>query len=448
MQADPIWTLLAAGVPLFPALAAVLLGSGGFRSERTTVALSLTALTLSLASWCALAVHAAMAGFPPTEVMLGNWFRVADYGFELSLLLNGRALVVSGTVAALNLVVAAFAAPYLHRELGIRRFFFCLAVFATGMQGVVLGGSLDLLFAGWELVGLSSALLIGFFHERSAPVRSGLRAFVTYRVCDIGLLVGTVLLHHVLGTAEFLHAFAPSTLDHNLSPTVATAVGLCLLFAACGKAAQLPFGGWLTRAMEGPTPSSALFYGGLSVNAGVYLLLRASPLLERAPIAAGMTVAIGAFTALYAGLAWRAQPDVKGQLALATMGQTGVMFIEIGLGFTGLATVHLVASTCVRTWQLLRSPNTLAEALAARAAHGGLLPGQQPTRSPSAWNRRLYSYAFRGVGLDALTERWLVTPFFAAGRALDRLERRVVKAAGEKAPHGADSGQHRESHAK
>ncbi|MFY0579836.1 proton-conducting transporter membrane subunit [Cystobacter fuscus] len=120
----------------------------------------------------------------------------------------------------------------------------------------------------------------------------------------------------------------------------ATALGLCLMLAAMGKSAQLPFSNWLPRAMEGPTPSSALFYGALSVHAGVYLLLRVAPLLQRSAVASGVLVVVGLLTAVHATLVWRVQTDVKSSLAYGVLTQVGLMFAEVGLGLYRLALVH------------------------------------------------------------------------------------------------------------
>ena len=229
------------------------------------------------------------------------------------------------------------------------------------------------MIAGWELLGLSSMLLIGFFHDRTFPVRNALRAFTVYRVCDIGLLTGTVLMHHYAHTSDFLQAFGadswPSGSDSHFGPG-ASLIALCMLWAACGKSALFPMGSWLPRAMEGPTPSSAIFYGALSVHAGAYLLLRMSPLLAHAPVARAAIVLVGAATALHGQLVERVQSDVKSQLAYATITQVGVIFVEIGLGLPRLALFHLVAHALLRTLQLLRAPNAIHDAQMMQAAAG------------------------------------------------------------------------------
>ena len=203
---------------------------------------------------------------PGIEAELGAWFAVGHYRFSWVLLGDRLSLPFACFSSGLVWVIAAFSQRYLHREDGFHRFYLMLAFFGAGVLLVALAGSLDLIFFGWEIVGLTSALLIAFFHERRKPVEHGLRAFLTYRFCDIGLLSAAILLHHAVGHS---HLGASATISQwatlpTPDPRVGLGVGLLLLWASMGKAAQVPLGGWLPRAMEGPTPSSAIFYGAIS----------------------------------------------------------------------------------------------------------------------------------------------------------------------------------------
>ena len=240
--------------------------------------------------------------------------------------------------AALTALVARFSETYLHREPGYVRFYVLLGIFATGTQLVAFAGALDLLFAGWEAIGIASALFIGFFHERPEPVRSSIRAFTTYRLCDIGFLIAIVATHELIGSTRLADLGQSTTLP----AAEVTAIALLLLVTAFGKSAQLPFSGWLVRAMEGPTPSSALFYGAVSIHTGLYLLLRTAPLLNATPVASAVGTTVGILTAWYATAVARTHSDTKGALAQATLAQTGLILAEICLGWTTLALVHLV----------------------------------------------------------------------------------------------------------
>src|SRR5262245_8973669 len=166
-----------------------------------------------------------------------------------------------------------------------------------------LAGTIETLFFGWELVGLSSALLVAFFHERPAPVRNGLRVWIVYRVSDAALLLAAVVLHHMAGAGDFDRILGTEPWPAGrttVTTTEALAVGLLLVVAAVGKSALVPFSGWLPRAMEGPTPSSAVFYGALSVHLGAYLLLRMGPLLDASPTLSAVVLVLGLATAMYA----------------------------------------------------------------------------------------------------------------------------------------------------
>jgi hypothetical protein len=212
-----------------------------------------------------------------------------------------------------------------------------------------------------------------------------------------------------------------------------------------GKSAQAPLGEWLPRAMEGPTPSSALFYGALSVHAGVYLLLRSAPLLEQAPLVAAAVVVVGAVTAVYANLVQSVQADVKGALGYATMTQAGLMFVAVGLGLYTLATVHLVGHALLRAAQLLRSPSALWEMQRVRATHGGVLVSPQTPLDallPRAARDGLYRVALDRFYADALVARLVMEPLGWLARAVERVERRwlevVCRRRGERTPRGEE----------
>jgi NADH:ubiquinone oxidoreductase subunit 5 (subunit L)/multisubunit Na+/H+ antiporter MnhA subunit len=430
---------IALAAPLLPALAFFVMGAfllfGEGANERFIVRFTSIAFTGSVL--CSLTACVWFLGHEsaPIHLALGEWFGAHGYGFEVDFLIDSLSAPMMATVAALCGLIGRFSSTYLVREPGQPRFYLLLCLFATGMLLLVMAGSLDLLIAGWELVGVSSMLLIAFFHERTFPVRNALRAFVVYRTCDIGLLVGTVLMHHYFHSAGFAAVFGPEhwattgtagpdgTLGGNFDTLGATLTCLCLLFAAMGKSALFPLGSWLPRAMEGPTPSSAIFYGALSVHAGAYLLLRVHPLLDAAPVARGAVVVMGLATALHGTLVARVQNDVKSQLAYATTTQVGVIFIEIGLGFPRLALLHITGHAFVRTLQLLRAPNALQEALVLRA--NALRTGISVAAARPAWvSPFLYQLALERFYLDTIWERSVARPLLALSRALDGLERK------------------------
>ena len=188
-----------------------------------------------------------------------------------------------------------------------------------------------------------------------------LRVFSVYRISDAAMLSAAVLLRHVAGTDSlsllFGGAGAASTIG--LTGTDATIIAVLLIVAVAGKSALLPFSSWLPRAMEGPTPSSAVYYGSLSIHAGCFLLLRSAPLLEQAPAARLLAGGLGAATAIFAGITTRVQSDVKSSLAYASLTQVGIIVVEIAIGWYTIAFVHLAGHACFRLLQFLSAPNVL-----------------------------------------------------------------------------------------
>lgn len=394
-------------------------------SERATSRLVLSTLWLSLAALVVATVAAVRGSMLPAEIQVGTWFAAGDYAFDLKLLLDGPSLTMLLLVGFTTALVGQFSVTYLHREPGFTRYFLLLALFDFGMLLLVGAGSLDLLFCGWELVGLTSTLLVGYFHERSGPVRSSLQVFSTYRLCDLGLLLGAVALHLVAGTTDFAHA-----LEHPAHGSIEVVLPLLLLLAAIGKSAQMPFGAWLPRAMEGPTASSALFYGALSVHAGVWLLIRMAPLYAHSPWARVAVIAVGAGTAVASTVVGRVQSDAKVALGWATRAQVGLMFVECGLGWHRLALVHLVLHSIVRGHQLLRAPSSLHEALELRSigleAHGAM-DGIAQRLLPHSVLRWLYRAALDEFHKETVVDRLVVRPVLRASEWIDRQELRLSR---------------------
>ncbi|MBC8086321.1 MAG: proton-conducting membrane transporter [Phycisphaerae bacterium] len=373
-----------------------------------------------LASLGAIATYYGAFGAPVRgEVEFGSWLTVGDYAIPLTLMVDQGALVFSLLASVLTLLVARFSRTYLHKEPGFNRFFFLIGLFAAGTQLVAFAGALDLFFAGWELIGISSALFIGFFHERDEPVRSSVRAFATYRLCDMGLLIAIVTIHETLGSTKL------SALDAagSLPAWESSAIAALLLLSAMGKSAQLPFSGWLPRAMEGPTPSSALFYGAVSIHAGLYLLLRVSSVIEVAPFVAAFGVLVGLTTALYAAAVARIHTDAKGALAHATLAQIGLILAEISLGLTTLALIHLSCHAMLRVYQYLRAPNMIHDAHTYGHGHHQAGPGILTRLAPKL-SERVYAAALHRWRLDERIDA-VIAPVWAFARFLDQIDRRV-----------------------
>jgi NAD(P)H-quinone oxidoreductase subunit 5 len=341
-------------------------------------------------------------------------------------------LSVPFTILSFVLVgtIGAFANRYLHREPGFRRFFLLYAMFLLGMIVASLAGTIETLFFGWELVGLSSALLVAFFHERPSPVANGQRVWSVYRVADAAFLVAAVTLHHLTGAGDFAGLMGRGAWPEGqaaLTSSEALFVGLLLLVAAAGKSALIPFSGWLPRAMEGPTPSSAVFYGALSVHLGTFLLLRVSPLLDLSIVLSAAVVTLGLASAVFAAMAARVQTDVKSALAFASLTQVGIITVEIGLGLRYVALVHIIGHACLRTLQLVRAPTLLHDYHSLENAIGSHLPANHGVSNhwfPQRARLRLYRLAFERGYLDSIINEYFVRPFVLLFRWCDAMERR------------------------
>jgi NAD(P)H-quinone oxidoreductase subunit 5 len=280
------------------------------------------------------------------------------------------------------------------------------------------------LFIGWELVGLSSALLVAFFQERPAAVSNAFRVVSVYRISDAAMLSAAVLLRHVAGTDSLSLLFGGTSATASVTGANATIIAVLLIVAVAGKSALLPFSSWLPRAMEGPTPSSAVYYGSLSIHAGCFLLLRAAPLLEQAPAARVLAFGLGAATALFAGITARVQSDVKSSLAYASLTQVGIIVTEIAIGWYTLAFIHLAGHACFRLLQFLSAPNVLHDLHGLENVIGEHVSPESlfsVVRSDRV-RRRLFLIALERGFLDSMLDRVVVEPFTRLAGLLTRFD--------------------------
>lgn len=417
--ADWVWL-----VPLLPLLAAgfivarVLLGNAaGDAAEGATTKAALVAAVGGLLLLLAVDGGAAFAGAPGYR-LTGIWFASGDLAVRIAFLLDSLALTVATLVAFLAVATLRFAALYMHRERDFHRFFLAMCLFVTGMQLIVLAGGGMLAFIGWELAGMSSFLLIGYAWQRPVATGNALFAFVANRIGDAGFLVGLALMAWWLGGFEWT-ALAGAG---QLAPVTARLLAFGFVVAALAKSAQLPFTPWIARALEGPTPSSAIFYGAVMIHAGVYLLLRLEPVLLQVPDVMAGLLAAGLATAAYGWLCGLVQTDVKSSLIFATVLQVGLMFAAIGLGWFEVATVHLCLHALWRGWQFLLAPSWLHMTRGA------------PRPAP-AWLRHrqwLYTAALQRFWVDGLADRLLAQPTLALARDVRDLDEHFIdRAVGE-----------------
>jgi NAD(P)H-quinone oxidoreductase subunit 5 len=259
-------------------------------------------------------------------------------------------------------------------------------------------------------------------------VSNALRVLSVYRISDAAMFTAAVLLRHIAGTDSLSLLFGgmASGSAAALTGNSATLIAVLLIVAVAGKSALLPFSGWLPRAMEGPTPSSAVYYGSLSIHAGCFLLLRSAPLLEHAPKARVLAGGLGAATAIFAGITTRVQSDVKSSLAYASLTQVGIIVIEIAFGWYTVAFIHLAGHACFRLLQFLSAPNVLHDlhglenAIGERPSQGR---GYIETLAPNRTRRLLYLIALERGFLDSIIDRVVVEPFIRVAGRLSRLDR-------------------------
>lgn len=413
MMTDAVWL-----VPLLPLLAVALIvlrmltrRDRGDAAERVTANLSRLASGLAWLLLIALDILALIDG-APGHVRLGTWFAAGAIDIPISFVLDGLSLSMATLVLTLVFLTMRFSANYLHRDTAFHWFFLAMNLFTAGMLLIVLAGNAVLAFVGWEMAGISSWMLIGYAFERPTATGNALQAFVTNRVGDAGFLLGIALAFLWLDSVEW-PAFAAAAGLHTL---FAGLLASGFVIAALAKSAQLPFSPWIARALEGPTPSSAIFYGSLLVHAGVYLLIRLEPLLSQAPLLMALLAALGLLTAVYGYLAGLAQSDVKSSLLFATTTQVGLMFLACGLGWFTLAAWHMGLHAAWRAYQFLLAPSYLQLT-------------DTPARPVPAWLAArfgLYVAALQRFSLESLATALVVRPTRALARDVRDLDDRVV----------------------
>ncbi len=315
--------LLSAVILLTPLLAAAAITLFALRQPGKAAGWSIGAILIAFAASVVLANQGtnAEAGF--------TWLQVGDlavrFGLRLDPLSRGMLLVVTGVGSLIHI----YSWGYMHGDPGLPRYFAGLSLFSFAMLGIVLSGDLVQMFVFWELVGVSSYLLIGFWHDRPAAAEASKKAFLTNRVGDFGFLLGIIVVWATLGTTDIRVLEARLGSNPGALGGVATVAGLLLFCGAVGKSAQFPLHVWLPDAMEGPTPVSALIHAATMVAAGVYMLCRIFFLLNASALA--VIAWTGGITALLAALMALQQNDIKRILAYSTLSQLGYMVMAVGL---------------------------------------------------------------------------------------------------------------------
>ncbi len=387
------------------------------RAAFVTVGAHLAGFVLFLAYW-------AISGFPTLELKELVLFQSGDYEFYIDFLFDRITATYVLVGAFLTFMVLLYSRHYMHREAGYKRFFSTVLFFYTGYNLVVFSGNMETMFTGWEVLGITSFLLIAFYRDRYLPVKNAVKVFSVYRIGDVGLLLAMWMMHHLFhANVTFRMLDDQAFLAEHLQPHlfVGVFISLMILVAAAAKSAQLPFSSWLPRAMEGPTPSSAIFYGSLSVHIGVFLLLRTAPFWRDQLVVCLVVGLLGLATSLIATVVARSQSAIKSQIAYASIAQIGLIFIEIAAGLDTLALVHFAGNACLRTYQLLVSPSVVTYLI--REQFYNFVPRVHGAggRLPKKLVYTLYMLSVREFDLDAFMYRYLWNPMKSLGRRLDFL---------------------------
>jgi NADH-quinone oxidoreductase subunit L len=323
------------------------------------------------------------------EVTVYRWITSGELEIEVSFLVDQLTAFLLLVVSSVGLLVHVYSIGYMNGDRSVWRFFAYLNLFMFSMLLLIFGSNFLLLYVGWELVGLCSYALIGYWYKKPSAAGAAKKAFVVNRVGDFGFGLGVIMIWSLLGTLDF-HAVFESI--GGLEEWQVTVIALLLFAGAVGKSAQFPLHVWLPDAMEGPTPVSALIHAATMVNAGVYMVARANPIFAEAPAAMWVVAGIGIFTAIFAAAIALTQNDIKKVLAYSTVSQLGYMFFALGIGAWVAAIFHLVSHGFFKGLLFMASGSVI---------HGA--GGEQDMRFLGAMRRRMpWTYATMAIGALAL----------------------------------------------
>jgi len=341
-MADYIWL-----IPLFPAIGFIFNGLLGTKMSKGAVS-RIACLAVFLSFLASLAIFIEFLQLAPEarvyEINVYNWITSGELHIPLGFRLDPLSIVMSLTVSGVGFLIHVYSIGYMEHDPGFKRFFVELNLFVFMMLVLVTGNSLIMMFVGWEGVGLSSYLLIGFWYQKDSASDAGKKAFIVNRIGDFGFLLGIFLLFFSLGshgvwTMNFgeIHKGA-----HLLDANMAGLITLLFFVGAMGKSAQIPLYVWLPDAMEGPTPVSSLIHAATMVTAGVYMIARLNFLYVMAPNTMFIVATVGVLTAFFAATIGFAQYDIKKVLAYSTISQLGYMFVAVGVGAFSAGIFHLM----------------------------------------------------------------------------------------------------------
>lgn len=296
----------------------------------------------------------ALMGEEDQTFLFYDWIALKGLRTQFMLYLDHLSSLMTLIITGVGFLIHVYSIGYMEEEKDLSRYFACMNLFVFSMLLLVLAGDLVLLFVGWEGVGLTSYLLIGYWYEKPSAASAATKAFIVNRIGDLGFLLGIILTFILFGTTQI------ETMNTEATPSsMLTGLSLLLLCGCLAKSAQLPLHVWLPDAMEGPTPVSALIHAATMVTAGVYLIVRLHPLFLLTPATLELIGVIGAATALFASLVALNQTDLKRVLAYSTISQLGLMFLACGISAFYAAMFHLTTHAVMKALLFLSAGNVI-----------------------------------------------------------------------------------------
>jgi NADH-quinone oxidoreductase subunit L len=386
------------------------------------VGAQLIGLILFITNWIA-------KGSPVLDIKHFTFYKEDNVEIFIDLYFDKITAVFALVGSLITFLVAIFSRFYLHRDSGFKRFFSTLLLFFFAYSLIIFSGNFETLFIGWEFLGITSFLLIIFYRDRYLPVKNGLKTISLYRLSDVCLMLALWMSHHLWH--ENITFVKLNDLDLVISHIdehqyYASFIVLMIVIAAAIKSAQFPFSSWLTRAMEGPTTSSAIFYGSLSVHIGVFLLMRTYPYWESIFSIKLLIIIVGLVTSVVATCIASVQSSVKTQIAYGSIAQIGIMFIELAMGWHTLVLIHFAGNAFLRTYQLLVSPSVLGYLI--HDQFFSYIPKRYSANSTfvNKVTNTIYLLSVKEWNLDAFQYKIMWSPFKWIGRKLNFLSNKTV----------------------
>lgn len=366
---------LAALIPFFPLAGFIIIGLLNKRLPKNMAAMFACAMLL-ISFGLSVDVFMNISGHA-TEVQLFPWINVGSFSASFNFLLDPLSSVFLLIITGVGFLIHVYSIGYMHDDEKHNIFFAYLNLFVFFMLILVLGSSYLLMFVGWEGVGLSSYLLIGFWFKNNSYNNAAKKAFIMNRIGDLGFLLGIILLFITFGSSDYATIF-PKAQGFMSGDTMITTITLLLFVGAIGKSAQIPLYTWLPDAMAGPTPVSALIHAATMVTAGIYMVARSGILYALAPVSMYVVALIGAVTAVFAASIALTQNDIKKVLAYSTVSQLGYMFLGLGVGAFSASVFHVMTHAFFKALLFL---------CAGSVIHG--LGGEQDIRNMGGLRKKL-----------------------------------------------------------